>query len=682
MHVILIVDDSLNNLKVLSNILKGKYRVKVATGGNEALRLAIEEPLPDLILLDIMMPEMDGYEVCRRLKEDEATRDIPIIFLTALTSMEDETRGLELGASDYITKPINPPIVLTRIRTQLQLSQPFRQSKNLLLDVSDQLVKEAVARLQSDEGRQRVQEIKMAILRLLETSFQPMTLQEQLEAALDIINSVPWLMVQSKGAIFLAEPNGTLVLMAHRGLSKTLLEQCTYVAKGHCLCGRAAESRRIVYAEHVDEHHQTVCSGVCDHIHSAMPLLEGDRLLGVFQCHLPTSTMRADEAQLLMAELSRILAEIISRRLLDASLQVSRFELEGNQEEIIRRLGTAAEFRDNETGMHIVRMSYYAAKIAATIGLPEEDQKILLQTAPMHDVGKIGIPDSILLKEGMLTEEEFSLVKTHTTIGARILAGSTPMLSAARIIALSHHEKWDGSGYPNGLAGHDIPLFGRICAIADVFDALTTERPYKQAWSVDKAVELIQSQAARHFDPQLVDAFLVCLPDILSIKETYQDRRGRHNPSVFLRPLQMDIAENSPLWGDQYALGIDAIDRQHKMLFCLVDRLEVVLRERQAVLEICKVLRELESYVYIHFSDEEWLMLENNYKDYKTHRKQHEDFEKRVTGFWKTLRDNPFLTGTNLITFLRKWLIGHIMKEDMKLKEISRVDTDLMKSFD
>jgi putative two-component system response regulator len=192
--------------------------------------------------------------------------------------------------------------------------------------------------------------------------------------------------------------------------------------------------------------------------------------------------------------------------------------------QIVRRLGRAAEYRDNETGLHIVRMSKVSALLGQEAGMAEGDCELLLNASPMHDIGKIGIPDQILLKPGKLEPEEWEIMKTHTTIGADILSGDdSELLSMARVIALSHHEKWDGSGYPNGLAGEAIPLVGRIVAVADVFDALTSERPYKKAWSTEAALEYIAANGGTHFDPQVVTLFMRRQADILSITREYAE---------------------------------------------------------------------------------------------------------------------------------------------------------------
>ncbi|HEX8601663.1 MAG TPA: HD domain-containing phosphohydrolase [Pseudoduganella sp.] len=199
-------------------------------------------------------------------------------------------------------------------------------------------------------------------------------------------------------------------------------------------------------------------------------------------------------------------------------------ELKDSRLQIVQRLGLASEYKDNETGMHVIRMSHYARLLGLAAGMSEAEADDLLHAAPMHDVGKIGIPDRILQKPGPLDPDEWEIMKTHATIGADII-GEHPhgMLKLARNIALSHHEKWDGSGYPAGLAGAAIPVEGRICAIADVFDALTSERPYKKAWPVQDAVELLQKQRGAHFDPHLVDLFVGLLPAICAIKEKWAE---------------------------------------------------------------------------------------------------------------------------------------------------------------
>ncbi|MGB4066123.1 MAG: two-component system response regulator [Azonexus sp.] len=336
---ILVVDDSPENIDLLSELLRDDYRIRIATSGEKALKIVYSDEPPDLILLDIMMPGLSGLEICRRLKSNPDRRRIPIIFVTAMTSVEDEQRGLETGAVDYITKPISPPIVKARVRTHLALYDQSRELERMV--------------------RQRTHEL--------------LTTRQQ----------------------------------------------------------------------------------------------------------------------------------------------------------IIRRLGRAAEFKDNETGNHVLRMSHYARIIAIAHGLGEEAANIIFNTAPMHDIGKIGIPDAILLKPAKLDAAEWDVMHQHPIMGAEIIGKhDNELLETSRIIALTHHEKWDGSGYPQQLAGENIPLEGRIVAIADVFDALVSVRPYKKAVPVEEALQYLYEQSGKHFDPQLIDAFRRAIPEVLRIKEIYADEHG------------------------------------------------------------------------------------------------------------------------------------------------------------
>lgn len=320
---ILIVDDEPLNLQVLKQILQDQYQLIFAKTGEKALELATTQR-PDLILMDIMMPEMNGYDVVRSLKQNKNTTKIPVIFVTAMADVEDEKLGFEVGAVDYISKPISAPIVKARVHTHLSL-------------------------VQMDE------------------------------------------------------------------LNETRLA-------------------------------------------------------------------------------------------------------------IVRCLGHAAEFKDNETGYHVIRMSNYAYILGKAYGLSDEEADDLLNAAPMHDVGKIGIPDSILLKPGKLDKEEWEIMCRHPEFGAQIIGQhDSRLLQLASTIALSHHEKWDGSGYPKGLVGEEIPLEARIVAIADVYDALTSKRPYKEAWSAEKAIETIVQNAGSHFDPALVKLFQENIPEILEVQERWKE---------------------------------------------------------------------------------------------------------------------------------------------------------------
>ena len=354
---ILVVDDTPANLSLMTGLLRDDYKVKAAIDGEKALRIAQASPPPDLILLDIMMPGMDGYEVCRRLKADPATRDIPVIFLTAKSGVEDEKMGLDLGAVDYITKPISPPIVMARVRNHLVL----KASADFLRDKAD-------------------------------------------------------------------------------------------------------------YLEH---------------------------------------------------EVGKRTAEVIAI-----------------QDVTILAMASLAETRDSDTGNHIRRTQHYVKALALKLReqprlaalLDDRYILMLFKSAPLHDIGKVGIPDRILLKPGKLTPEEFELMKTHTTLGRdaihaaeRQLGMPVEFLKLAKEIAYSHQEKWDGSGYPEGLKGEAIPLSARLMALADVYDALISRRVYKEGMPHEQALAIISAGRGQHFDPDMVDAFLAIHEEFYAIAQRYID---------------------------------------------------------------------------------------------------------------------------------------------------------------
>lgn len=322
---ILIVDDEASNLKALQQILKDEpYELFFAKDSHTAIQIA-KQSQPDLILLDIMMPEVSGLETCKLLKDDPLTQKIPVIFITALNETEDEAKGFEVGGVDYINKPVKPAIVKARIKNQLAL-----------VDIDE--------------------------------------------------------------------------------LRKTQLE-------------------------------------------------------------------------------------------------------------IIACLGRAAEYKDDDTGHHVSRMSHYTKILALAAGFSEDRAELLLRAVPMHDVGKIGIPDAILLKPGALTPTEYDVMKTHVNIGVKII-GDNPaeLFKLARSVAQFHHEKWDGTGYPYGLKGEAIPLEARIAAIADVFDALSNPRPYKSAWAIDTTLAYMNEQREKHFDPRLLDLFIANMDKILQVKASYDNQ--------------------------------------------------------------------------------------------------------------------------------------------------------------
>jgi putative two-component system response regulator len=212
-----------------------------------------------------------------------------------------------------------------------------------------------------------------------------------------------------------------------------------------------------------------------------------------------------------------------NQRGLEAQVFSRTSQLNESQAELLRTLARAGEFKDNETGEHVIRMSRYCRLLGLAAGLNEEDADLLMDVAPMHDIGKIGIADSILLHPGKLSAEQMRIIKRHPEIGTKILGTyDCPLLNAARIVTLTHHEKWDGTGYPNNLAGKEIPLFGRIAGIADVFDALTYDRPYKAAWPLERAIEHLNQEAGKHFDPRLVELFNGIIDEVIAVKNMYR----------------------------------------------------------------------------------------------------------------------------------------------------------------
>ena len=228
------------------------------------------------------------------------------------------------------------------------------------------------------------------------------------------------------------------------------------------------------------------------------------------------------QAQVMLREQNEVLEQKVHDR--TKELRHAHDQLKESHNQVIRKLGMAAEYRDNETGLHIIRMSKICVILGKAAGLMEEELELLLNASPMHDIGKIGIPDRVLLKENALESDEWDIMKTHTEIGAHILSGDdSPLMDMAKNIALTHHEKWDGSGYPQGLKGEEIPMVARICSLADVFDALTSRRPYKEAWSIDDALEYTRENSGKHFDPELVNLLLENIGDITHILERYTD---------------------------------------------------------------------------------------------------------------------------------------------------------------
>lgn len=661
-ELILIVDDVLDNLKVLSGLLKESYRIRVATTGEEALRLASDAPLPDLILLDIMMPGMDGFSVCERLKALPSTADIPVIFLTAKTASEDETRGFEVGGVDFVAKPINPAVLRARVKAQLALSAQLRDSRRQLSAADRRLIQISDARDRSELERQHLHDRQQALLSIARAALGDLTLSAYLARMLEAIDAIPWLEVEPRGALFMLNRRHELVLVARYRLDDVQDRICHNVQQGRCVCQRVAANGRPAFVPRPGRADAHCIMGQRGRGSHSLPLVEGERVYGVLSVLTPAEHRPLDGELEFMQDVAQTFTSLVRRKVAEETVRISQLETQIARNEVIRRLGIAAEFRDTETGLHIVRMSKYAKAIAVAMGCDSAFCELVELAATMHDIGKIGIDDSILRKPDRLTAEEFGVMQGHTLIGARILEGEDALICMAREIALSHHERWDGKGYPNAAREEVIPLSGRICAVADVFDALTMERPYKSAWPVERAVAEIKSSSGTAFDPAVVAAFVHCLPEIIATKARYHDETI--DPREVLPTSDNSRDDDWIKWHDGFAVGIAIIDEHHRYLLSWTNRVHRALRADTDRIEVAKALFALEDYVRIHFRAEERLMAERGYPDFHAHRQSHRDFETELRELRTEISHNPFIAGMEMLEFLRAWLLEHILRSD------------------
>lgn len=663
-ELLLIVDDNVDNLKVLSGLLKREYRIRAATGGREALRLAEDEPMPDLILLDIMMPEMDGYTVCERLKSDPRTREIPVIFLTAKTQAEDEARGFRAGAVDYVTKPINPPVLWARVKAQLALAAQLRRARQELDEAGHRIARVTDERDRIEIRRRRLHDQQRALLAIARAALLDLSLDKYLEIALEALAALPWLEVEARGGLFLTSRKGEFVVVAQRSLSDDQLAACAGALADFFAGGRARERVKLFFLtlpEEGDRPQPEAGNAGCH----ALALIEGNHVYGALAILLAPGTPPVEEASRFMADVADIFTNLVRRRQMEEAMRISRLEVQMARNEVIHTLGGAAEYRDTETGLHVLRMSQYARAITHIMGYDEATCALIELAAVVHDVGKIGIEDRILKKTGKLTDEEFAAMKRHATIGGRILDGDDPLIRMGREIALTHHERWEGNGYPAGLSGENIPFSGRICAVADVFDALTTKRPYKEAWPVEKAVALIEDGAGNAFDPNVVAAFREALPKILAIKAFYQD--DTINPKdVIMAPDTDDDEEVWIPWRDSYSVGNDIVDEHHRYLIGWMNRAHKAVSESAGAVEIAKALFALAKYTRIHFKVEERLLAAQGYPGLEQHRQQHRAFEAELRELRDEISHNPFVAGMEMVEYLRDWLFDHILKTDKR----------------
>lgn len=402
-----------------------------------------------------------------------------------------------------------------------------------------------------------------------------------------------------------------------------------------------------------------------------LPLCIDNKAVGYCIILVSRGYVMDEMRQAFFDDLARALSGLVQRTLSTETLQIRELELEEARADAIRSLGVASEYRDNETGWHIMRMTNYAQAIAKAMGLEEAQRDLLYIAAPMHDVGKIGIADAVLLKPGKLTPEEFEVMKTHTEIGVSILEGKDELIAAARDIAGSHHERWDGKGYPQGLKGEDIPLLARICAVADVFDALTSTRPYKEPWTVEQALQWVVSESGKHFDPAVVAAFQQSMPEVMRIRELYRDDIIDPKQVLSLPPVKPREGDWVP-WDDSLSVGIDVIDEHHRYLFDLINDLYNVVVNKRGTREVARLVKALDVYAKIHFRSEEQMMQHYAFKGINQQLHQHHAFEEKIQEFYEELHANPLVAQFDVLSYLRDWLINHIRVEDAKLVELTR----------
>lgn len=504
---------------------------------------------------------------------------------------------------------------------------------------------------------QEIVEISKLVFELTLFSGSSTDLDRLLARLSDILQQSPALCLQPKSAIVLYNPEGGLIQVAQHGIGPIWANPCEW---NHLLPKQSASiSQPFIIADEAPP------QGM-GHL-LALPLAGEAGCIGFAVFCLIDSQPLAARYLDFMKDLGRSLSVLVGRALLDEVVKVREWQLEDARTEAIHRLGVASEYRDSETGWHVMRMTNFALAIAKQLDLPDSMRELLFITAPMHDVGKIGIPDAILLKPGRLTDDEMMVMRQHAEIGETLLKGHDAMITTAREIAGAHHEHWNGEGYPRGLRGEEIPVLARICAVADVFDALTSCRPYKDAWPVEEAVDWIYQQSAIQFDPEVVEAFRSALPSILRIRELYRDDIIDPHQVLSLPP-PAERNNRWAVWDDSLCTGIDVIDEHHRHLFDLTNDLYDVVAEKRGSREIARLLKALDLYAHVHFDAEEKMMVHYGYYGLTLQQKQHHRFHERLKSFHEELHTNPLTVQYDVLDFLRNWLVSHIRHEDAQLR--------------
>lgn len=498
---------------------------------------------------------------------------------------------------------------------------------------------------------------------LIASSSTSAGLDRLLDRLFAILNSAHDLPIESRGAIVLTNSRGNYVQIAQFGIEPIWSSHARWHLPSFDDAAMLPSSR--------------IKSGVFDDPATPgekrqlllLPLRDEDHQLGYLVLFTPISYQPSATHLDFFTDLARALSDFVRRTMSNEILHVYEHEHKAIRAEALQSLGAASEYRDSDTGWHIMRMTNIAMAIAKALGLPDEQKDLLYVAAPMHDVGKIGIPDNILLKPGKLTPEEFDIIKTHTTMGVAIIVGKDSIMAAARDIAGSHHERWDGTGYPAGLAKEQISLLARICSVADVFDALTSDRPYKKAWAAEEAIDFIIAESGKSFDPAVVHAFEAALPEILRIRELYRDDIINPNKSIKL-PALPPRTSSWVEWNDSLSIGIDAIDEHHRYLLDLInDLFEVVSHQRDSV-KATKLIEATLAYSQVHFRTEEKMMQHYGYEGAHHHELQHHSFEAKTREFHEDMHVNPLAAQFDVLIYLRDWLVRHICVEDIKLRSL------------
>ncbi|MFZ2268245.1 MAG: bacteriohemerythrin [Azonexus sp.] len=510
---------------------------------------------------------------------------------------------------------------------------------------------------------QEILAISRLVFELTKLGGVDVDLDAMLVRLFDLLQSLPAIRVRARSAILLRNSLGGLTQVAQFGLPPVWQRAVNARADG----GFPGDERAAVVVASEQYPYLLAPGAVGEAACFVLPLsAEGKPLGRVLLFIEPDWVPDAIETEF-MTDLAGALSMLVSRCIINETLRVREAELEDARTDAIRRLGAASEYRDNETGMHVMRMTHFSTAIAKAMGLSEDQRELLAICAPMHDVGKIGIPDAILLKPGRLSADEYEVMKTHTEIGSRLLNGADRLIQTAKDIAACHHERWDGEGYPAGLKAEEIPLLARICAVADVFDALTSARPYKGPWPIEEAVEWVRQQAGSHFDPQVIAAFELALPDILRIRQLYRD--DIIDPNQIIELIRPEVSQSAWVpWEERLSVGIDVIDEHHRYLFDLTNDLFEVVSQKRGANEVARVMKALSQYAQVHFRAEERMMEHHGYLGIGVQQHQHSDFERRLRMFHDELHHNPLTAQFEVLIYLRNWLIHHIVHEDAKLR--------------